>query len=387
MRIAAFVLTATALVLTACQPTGASTTRPTGDPPSATQAQGSRAGQPSEGSGPSPEVQRLVQAARDSGETELNLSWGLSSMGGMEAVKRYETLMNQMYGTSVKINLTPGMSQPDMAAKIAQEYAAGQKAFSDVYLGLEGNILSLLRHDALEDYDYTLLSPRITPEIVAPGNVAAQVYSSIPAILYNSDLVAPADVPRVMEDVLQPKWKGKIASVEAASPLERVAQRPEWGAERMRAYVARLSSQVGGLIRTSDENRIISGEFLLFVMANTHSARHNQRKGAPLGFVVPQDGAIAAFAHLGVPRNSTHPHLGKLFINTVVSEEGQRVLWETYATDHHLLPGSRSGEELADLKARGSGIFAIDVKLLMERPEMAQLRVELERILAQERGG
>jgi ABC-type Fe3+ transport system substrate-binding protein len=387
MRIAAFLLTAAALVLSACQPTGGSTTRPTGDPLSAAPAQGGRAGPSADGSALSPEVQRLIQAARDSGDTELNLSWSLASLGGPEATKRYEALMNQMYGTSVKLNLTPGVSQTDMAAKIAQEYAAGQKAFSDVYLGLEGNILSLLRHDALEDYDYTLLSPRITPEIVAPRNAAVQVYSSISAILYNTDLVAPADLPRTLEDVLHPKWKGRIASVESATAFERVAQRPEWGAERMKAYVARLSSQVGGLIRTSDENRIISGEFPLFVMANTHSARLHQRKGAPLGYVIPQDGAVAVFAHLGVPRHSAHPNLGKLFINAVVSEEGQRILWETYASDHHLLPGSRSGEELADLQARGAGIFPVDVQLLMDRPEMAQLRVELERILAQGRAG
>jgi iron(III) transport system substrate-binding protein len=386
MRIAAIVLTAVALILSACQPTGGVATAPAATG-SAAQSQAGAPTQPAASSQLSPEVQRLIQAARDEGETELNLSWGLSSLGGPEAVKQFEALMNQMYGINIRVTLTPGPSQPDMAAKIAQEYVAGHKASSDVYLGLETNILAIMRHDALEDYDYTLLSPRITPRMVAPGNFAVQIYSSIPAILYNSDLVAPADVPQTLEDVLQPKWRGKIASAEAASPFARVAQRPEWGAERMKAYATRFSGQVGGLVRTSDENRIISGEFLLFVMANTHAARHHQRKGAPLGAVVPRDGAISAFSNLGVPRNSAHPNLGKLFVNMVVSEGGQSILWETYATDHHLLPGSRSGAELEQLKAAGSDIFPIDVQLLIDRPELTSLRVELERILTQGRSG
>src|SRR5687767_10464887 len=127
MRIVVLALTAAALVLAACRPAESSSAAPSGGAPAATQAQGGRGPQQAATNELSPEAQRLIQAARDNGETELSLSWGLTSMGGPEAIKRYEALMNQMYGINIKINLTPGPSMPDMGVKITQEYLAGHK--------------------------------------------------------------------------------------------------------------------------------------------------------------------------------------------------------------------------------------------------------------------
>jgi ABC-type Fe3+ transport system substrate-binding protein len=327
-------------------------------------------------------VQRLLAAARDAGETELNVSWSANSIGGYEGAAKFEALFNRMYGTNIKVNLTPGPSMPDMHAKIIQELAAGRKASSDLVLGAENEMAVILPRDALEPYDYTLLSPRITPPVVAAGNIAVEIYSTIPAILYNSDLITGADIPRNLEDVLDPRWKGKIAGSATLGALSRVAMRPEWGPERMKAFVARLSEQVGGLLRNTEDNRIVSGEFLMFVMSNTHTGREARQKGAPIGYVIPPDGATAGFQHLGVPRNSSHPNLSRLFVNTVVSEEGQRVLWEVYTADHHGLPGSRSAAEMTELRAQGSGIFDVDTHVILEHPEMNELRVELDRMLA-----
>jgi iron(III) transport system substrate-binding protein len=376
MRLVLVALAAT-LVLAGCRPSTPATTGSgsTGAAPAATASAVAQ----------NPEIQRLLNAAREAGETELNVSWSANSIGGYEGISRFERLFNAMYGTNIKITLTPGPSMPDMAAKVVQEYVAGRKASSDVYLGNETYTATLLQHDAAEPYDYTLLSPRITPDIVALNNVGVEIYSSIPAILYNTDIISAAQAPRTLEDVLDPKWKGKIATTQYASPLDRVAQRPEWGPERMKTFVQRLTQQVGGQIRAAEENRIVSGEFWMFVMSNTHSARHYQRQGAPIGYVMPPDAAVAGFGHLSVPRNSAHPNLGKLFINVVLSEEGQRVIWDTYAADHYALPGSGSAPEIAELKAQGSGIFDIDMKLVMERPEIRQLSGELDKILTEGR--
>jgi ABC-type Fe3+ transport system substrate-binding protein len=375
MRIALMTIGIAVLALAACQPAA----RPAGPSGASQPAPAASATAPPTQSA---EVQRLLAAAREAGETELNLSWSANSFGGYEGVARFESLFNRMYGTNIKINLTPGPSMPDMHAKVLQELAAGRKASTDVLPGAENEMANILPREALEEYDYTLLSPRIIPEVVAAKNIAVEVYSTIPAIVYNSDLVRGADVPRALEDVLDPKWKGKIAGGQTLGALSRVAMRPEWGPERMKAFVARLSQQVGGLIRNSEENRIISGEFMMYVMGNTHGAREPQRKGAPIGYVIPPDGATAGFQHMGVPRNSEHPNLAKLFINAVVSEEGQRILWDTYASDHHGLPGSQSGAEVAELKAKGSGIFDVDVQVILEHPEMNPLRVELDRMLS-----
>jgi ABC-type Fe3+ transport system substrate-binding protein len=333
------------------------------------------------------EVMRLLDAARAAGETELNISWGLGSMGGQEGAAELRALFHRMYGSEFKLNYTPGPSMPDMHAKIAQELAAGQKASSDLLIGNEGNFADLLPREILEVYDYTLLSPRITPELVAVGHIGVETSSTIPAIIFNAEQVAAAAVPATLEGVLEPRWRGLIATTPYAPPMDRVAARPEWGTERMKSFVSRLSQHAGGVIRTGEESRIVSGEFVMFVMGNTHQTRRLQSKGGPLGYVIPVDAAVAGFQHLGVPRNSAHPNLAKLFINMVMSEEGQRIHYEVAFTDHHGLPGSRSEQEVAELKAKGSGIFDIDAKTVLERPDLRQLNAELDRILMEGRGG
>jgi hypothetical protein len=79
------------------------------------------------------------------------------------------------------------------------------------------------------------------------------------------------------------------------------------------------------------------------------------------------------------------PSLAKLFINMITSEAGQRIIYETYLTDHHEMPGSQSVAVLGDLKSRGMDLLRVDVKFAIERPEMNKFRVELVKILREKR--
>jgi iron(III) transport system substrate-binding protein len=276
----------------------------------------------------------------------------------------------------------------DMAAKVAQEVAAGQPASTDVLVGTATTYAPLLNGDVLHAYDYSKLSPRMIPEIIAPRGVGVEIRSSIPVISYNTDLVSPAEAPHTLEDVLNPKWKGVIASTLTAIGFDRVAYRPEWSPDRMRGYVGRLSDQVGGLIRGGEQERVASGEFAMLVLNTGSQEVHKLRaRGAPVAQVVPEDASLVIFHYLGVPRHSAHPNLAKLFVNVTLSEEGQRLIYETAFYDHYRLPGSQTAAELAELHARGTKPLVIDVQFFVDHPEMAALREELIKVMVEKRGG
>jgi iron(III) transport system substrate-binding protein len=333
-------------------------------------------------------VQRLLAAAQAAGETEFGLVWAESTFGGREGARRFEALFNKMYGTNVRINFTPGPSMPDMAARVSQEVASGQKTSTDVTIATESVLAPLLFRDVLEEYDYGALIPRLPPDLVAPRRMAVEVAGLFPGITYNTDLVPEAEAPRRLEDVLNPKWKGKIASTANATYFEYVAARPEWGAERMKAFVTRLSQQVGGLIRIGETPRIISGEFLMLVLqSGSHQLGRPGMEGAPVKLVIPADGAVAAFWYLGVPRTAAHPNLAKLFLNMLMSEEGQAVLYEVNGADHYALPGSRSVAQLESLRAQRADILKVDAKFFFDHPELVELSNALEKILREGGGG
>jgi ABC-type Fe3+ transport system substrate-binding protein len=389
MRSLGVLLAVAVLVCAACQPSGQPTGLAPASAPGAAQAPARSAAEGASASGGvlTPEVQRLLAAARENGETDLNLSWSGNSIGGAEGITRYQALFNKMYGTNVKFNFTPGPSMSDMAGRVGQEMAAGRKASSDVLLGTDSHLAALLPQEVMEEYDYTLLSPRITPDVVAYRNVAVEIYTTTPGITYNTELVAQADVPQRLEDALQPRWRGRIASTQDAAYFDVVAMRPEWGLDRMRTYVGRLSEQAAGLLRVGEDARIASGEFWMFVMQHAQGVRQARAAGAPLGHIIPEDSAVARFVYLGVPKNSARPNLGKLFVNTIVSEEGQRIIYETYYTDHHALPGSQSAASLADLKAKGIEPLRISLKFVLDHPELRPFSEELQKILREKRAG
>jgi ABC-type Fe3+ transport system substrate-binding protein len=333
----------------------------------------------------SAEVRRLISLAQDKGERELHLSWG-NSLGGIAGAKKLEEMFNRMYGTNIKVNFTPGPSMPEIAAKLTQEVIAGQKASTDLFLGTETHFSAFVNRDVLESYDYTRLSPRITRQVVAPQNIGVQIRTHAPVIVYNTNWVAPAEVPRKLEDVLNAKWKGKIASTAVAAYFDRVAFRPEWGPEKMKTFVRKLSEHVSGLIRVSESSRIVSGEFVMLVLGSPDVAFAEISKGAPLGAIVPMDAVIMAVDYIGVPRNSAHSNLSKLFVHMMITEEGQAFLHQTTYSDHFALPGSKTGGQVKDFKSKGIDPLVADIRFHVDHPEIMSLQADLRKILREKQG-
>jgi ABC-type Fe3+ transport system substrate-binding protein len=329
----------------------------------------------------SPEVERLLAAARAGGETELNLSWSGAVLGGHEGASKLGDLFNRMYGTDVWFNFTPGQMD-QLVLRLSQDAATGRRPVVDIASGSETHITPLLQQDLLEPYDYTALSPRITPDLVAPGGVAVPAASRIMGVTYNTNLVPAADAPRRLEDVLHPRWKGILATTQTGVGFDGVAYRPEWTPERVRGFMARLSEHAGGLIRPGEQERVVSGEFAMLAL-NTggQDVLRLSARGAPIAQVIPDDASTVVYHYVGVARGTPRPNLAKLFVNAVLSDEGQRLLYEAAYYDLHKLPGSRTAGELADALARGVRPLEIDVQFALDHPEMVPLRDEFVKIL------
>jgi iron(III) transport system substrate-binding protein len=194
--------------------------------------------------------------------------------------------------------------------------------------------------------DADLLQPYWSPELAAyrkeaieAGNHWVIDYESYLSLGYNTNLVSETDAPKTYDDLLDPKWKGKMAlpgTTTMANWLGAVLR------EKDEAYVRKLGQQQIRIYEVSARavaNLVISGEVPLSpAIYNSHVA-NSQEQGAPiawraLGGVYPTtDGAVIA-AH------APHPFAAMLFVDFVLSTEGQKIFQKLgYSSARTDLPG------------------------------------------------
>jgi iron(III) transport system substrate-binding protein len=330
-------------------------------------------------------VQRLVDGARAEGELNLVLSSSFFKRG--EALPQIQQAFNQRYGLNVRIQRTVGPTMPQLAALIGQEVQAGKRPQSDLFLGSDIHVATLLRNGAVEAIDWRALDERLPAMAVAEGNAGLAYGSSYSSMTYNQGLIPAAEVPSSLQSLLEPKWKGKIASTPYAAGFPQLARTSAWGEQRTREYVQALADQIGGLMRCGENERLMSGEFVLYALncgASADLAAH--RDGMPIGVVIPSDAPAVSYYAWAVPKGSAHPNAATLFALFMVSEEGQRLSYGADFLDLHLLPGSQSVAIVKPVLDQGAKLLNADAMVQMTAygADSGRLETDLQRMIAKQ---
>ncbi len=159
--------------------------------------------------------------------------------------------------------------------------------------------------------------------------VATNMFVHTPA--YNTSLVPKGSEPRTWQDLLDPKWKGKMAWVNHATssgaPAFIGVVLAELGEEKGKAYLRALARQnivaLGGSAR-SMVDQAIAGEYPLVLQAFNHQPVISARRGAPIDWI-PMSPAMVDISVAGVTKDAPHPNAGRLLVDFFVSDEGQKI--------------------------------------------------------------
>jgi iron(III) transport system substrate-binding protein len=154
----------------------------------------------------------------------------------------------------------------------------------------------------------------------------ATMYTTPMVVSYNVKLVAPADLPKDYADLLSPKWKGRLGM--DSSDLEWYANlRKIWGAEKARNFLEGLKRQD---IRFAQGRSMLTGllsggEIALLVNNFLQNAIEAKHKGSPVEFLA-LDPVVSAAGLVGINRLAPHPNAARLFVDFVLSREGQELI-------------------------------------------------------------
>lgn len=329
----------------------------------------------------------LIEGARKEGV--LRGQWGQASFGGSEGFKEIVAAMNKKYKLDLKSQYTPGPDMQALMLRVIQEAAAGQAASTDVYLGNAQAMLDGLNNKIMRPMTYhQFIQDKPASEgkfnpIAADGTHVAFA-TAVVGVQYNSNLVKGSDIPKKIEDVLNPKWKGKIASTPYAAGMREFATPDFLGREKMVDFTRKLSKQIAGLMRCGETERITSGEFLMLAFTcGGNDVNVAKRTGAPVGHAVMEEGTVLHMRYAAIPKNSRSPHAGALLIHFLLSAEGQEVLWRMDGLDLHLFPGSQTKRELDKVRAAKGKVIINSPEWLASFKDYTAIQKELEGILRQ----
>ncbi|HEY4072213.1 MAG TPA: extracellular solute-binding protein [Herbaspirillum sp.] len=143
---------------------------------------------------------------------------------------------------------------------------------------------------------------------------------------YNTAKVKKADLPKTYNDLLDPKWKGKLA-IEGGDydwfdeVLKEVGQQK--GKDLFCQLGANgLSVRNGHSLLTS---LVASGEVPMALTLYQYNPAQMKAKGAPIDWFVIEP-AIAINDGIGIPKKAPHPNAALLFYDFMLSDEGQTIL-------------------------------------------------------------
>jgi iron(III) transport system substrate-binding protein len=143
---------------------------------------------------------------------------------------------------------------------------------------------------------------------------------------YNTNLVRKQDAPKSYEDLLDPKWKGKLG-IEADDSVWFGALANIMGEAKAIKLFRDLVRTNGLSVRkghTLLANLVVSGEVPFALTLYHYKAEQLKNAGAPLEWYVLPPG-LARFLGAGILRRAPHPHAAVLFLDFMLSD-AQRVL-------------------------------------------------------------
>jgi len=217
----------------------------------------------------------------------------------------------------------------DTALKIINE-ARARRVQADVFDGTN-SIYPLL--DAHLVADYQPKSAASYPaDLKDPDGhwVAMNLYFMTAA--YNTNLVKGADIPKTYQDLLDPKWKGRIVWTNDPTP-----QGPPGfihnilatlGEEKGMAYLRIFAAQEPVFIPASQRvvlDKVVAGEYPLAVMTFNHHSAISAAEGAPVQWI-KMEPLLQTTSLIGILKDAPHPNAARLFEEYVLSDEGQTVL-------------------------------------------------------------
>lgn len=260
-------------------------------------------------------TQKLLEGAKKEGTLTIY------SSATVDDLKALTTAFEKKYG--IKTNVWRASSE-NIVQRAATE-ARGNRFDVDVFETDGVYMEAIHREKLLQVVKSPYLSDLIPAAIPAHGEWIGdrvQIFTGA----YNTNLVKKADLPKTYEDLLDPKWKNKLA-VETGDYDWFSAVVSDMGEQKGLKLFHDIVAKNGVSVRkghTLLANLVVSGEVPLSLTTYLYKVLQLKNQGAPIDWLAlpPQ---VARSQGTGMAAKAPHPYAAVLFIDFLLSD-GQSIL-------------------------------------------------------------
>ena len=252
-----------------------------------------------------------------------------------------------------------GGSPPQIMQKIANEQRAGKYIADVIVEGINPNLTIFHANKLLDPIKPKLVLPEVLDQskwwqgkhhYADPENEYVLRFVGSPqygSISYNTKQVKE-DQFKSIWDFLNPKWKGKIGARDIRQPgpgngaMRFFYYSPNIGPE----FVTRLFSEMDvTLFRDTRQgvDWLVGGKFSICFFCSADEIRKANAQGLPVdAFGAMKEGAglVSLYGTVVVPKNAPHPNASTVFINWLLSREGQITLQKSLTNSGFGAPDS-----------------------------------------------
>jgi iron(III) transport system substrate-binding protein len=262
-------------------------------------------------------MDRIIAAAKKEGTLTLYASIAQSDITKLVA------MFEKQYG--VKVSVWRSGSDEVLHRGITEANAKTFKA--DLFYDPSTEVEALSREKLLQPLTSPVFKD-LLPGSVSPQRDWANAILSFFVQGYNTNSIKKEDLPKSFQDLLDPKWKGKIGIEAKEASWLGATVKAMGGDEATNIKLFRDIAAKNGISmrmgHSLTKNMVVAGEVPLALTVYTYMADQGKRDGEPIDWFAIQP-VIARANAIAIARNAPHPNAALLFYEFFLGTDAQKL--------------------------------------------------------------
>lgn len=210
--------------------------------------------------------------------------------------------------------------------KVLEEVKAGRVLVDVVETTADG--MGVMKREGLFQ-EYYSPEARYYPNELKPRGKSGFFYlpnrETYNSLGFNTKIIPPAGAPRTLRDLVDPRWKGKMAITNTTTGVRWVGNALETLGREYLDKMAEQDVSVQDMAPAALINLVASGEVPLSPTIFDANVTLAKQKGAPVEWR-PLEPVVTTVGSAALLARAANPHTALLFIDYLLSKEGQQLI-------------------------------------------------------------